>query len=238
MQEHKDQRINLFIKDEADFIKNNSIKFFNALKKEHPELDFAFKLTEYYISKEVYEIIHNSEIKHKVFFSDFVDNWDTLWGFLFLGVSDIYIVEELGFELNQVAEAAHAYGTQVRVFPNIAQSSWTKTPALMKFFIRPDDVETYEPYVDVMEFLGKEDSIETYYKIYAIDKAWFGPLKEVIIGFDGEIDSRFILPIFAEWRIRCGKRCLKGHPCKICKSIEDLSMVLKEKNLMIKDLSK
>jgi hypothetical protein len=86
-----------------------------------------------------------------------------------------------------------------------------------------------------MEFFGKEDSIETYYKIYAIDKKWMGKLSEVILSFDNDtLDSRFILPQFAEYRIKCGKRCQKCKSCRICEAIEHLAATLEDKNIMIK----
>lgn len=235
---HQNQRINIFIQDEEDFIKNNSIKLFDAIAIEHPEINFAFKLKDYKGKKtrEIVEIIEDRVIKHRFFFETFVKDWDTLYGYIELKPSDIYITEDLGFELAAVGKILHSDDIRVRVFPNVAQSSWNKTPALKKFFIRPEDVYLYEKYVDVMEFFGREESIETYYKIYAIDKKWFGKLNEVILSFDDDnIDSRYILPHFAERRLNCGKRCLRGRPCQVCNAIEGLASVLESENLMIKN---
>lgn len=238
---HQHQRINILIDDEDDFIESNSIKLFDAIVIEHPEIDFAIKLRDYKSGrvKEIVEIIKDRVIKHKFFFEAFVKDWDTLFGYIELQPSDIYIVENLGFELGSVAEILHDANIRVRVFPNVGQSAWKGTPALKKFFIRPEDVYIYEPYVDVMEFFGRENSIETMYKIYAIDKKWFGKLNELISDFgDNEIDSRFILPQFASRRVNCGKRCYKGRPCRTCDAIEGLAAVLEANNLMIKDFEK
>lgn len=237
--EHQKQRINIYIKDEEDFLEYNCIKIFDAIAKEHPEIDFCFKLKKYTDStKDIFSTILNSEVKHKYFFEDFVHDWDTLWGYINLKPSSIYIAEELGFEIKAVAELLHSFSIEVRCFPNVAQSSWTKTSGLKKFFIRPEDTVWYEPYVDVYEFFGKPDSLETYYKIYAIDKKWFGKLNEVILSFDGEIDSRFLIPSFAERRLNCGKRCLKGRGCRICEATEQLSATLEKHNLMFTDFDK
>lgn len=238
---HQKQRVNICIDDEEDFIDNDSIKLFDAIRIEHPEIDFSLKLKDYKNEKvkEIVNIIKASAVKHKFFFATFVKDWDTLFGYMELCPSDMYIVENLGFELSSVADILHAVDIRVRVFPNIAQSSWSGTEALKKFFIRPEDVYFYEPCVDVMEFIGKEDSISTYYKIYAIDKKWFGKLNEIIIDFnDNEIDSRFILPQFAARRLNCGKRCFKGRPCRTCNAIKELATLLESKNLMIKDFEK
>ena len=238
---HPNQRINIYIDNEEDFIENNCIEIFNAIAKNHPEIDFVLKLRDCHDSnvKYILKIIENNKIKHRFFFSSFIRDWDSLLGIIELHPSDVYIVENLGFELSSIADILHSANIRIRVFPNIAQSSWTKTEALKKFFIRPEDVYVYESYVDVMEFIGKEDAISTYYKIYAIDKKWFGKLNEVIIDFnDNEIDSRFILPQFAVRRLNCGKRCYKGRPCRTCNAIEELATVLENHNLMIKDFEK
>ncbi len=233
---NQSKRINILIIDEDDFIENDSIKLFDAIAERYPEINFALKLKTYKSSKvkKIVEIIKSRKIKHKFFFEDFVKDWDTLFGYVELLPSDIYIVENLGFELKLISEILHNVNIRVRVFPNVAQSSWRETLALKKFFIRPEDVSIYEPYVDVMEFFGKKDSIETYYKIYAIDQKWFGKLNEIILDFDDEIDNRFIIPNFAYHRLKCGKRCYKGRPCRICDSIERLAAVLKNENLIIK----
>lgn len=236
---HQKQRINIYIDDEDDFISNNCVKLFNAIVSEHPEINnFVFKLKDYKRGtvKEIVEILKNNKMKY--FFEVFIKDWDTLLGYVELHPSDIYIVESLGFEIASIAQLLHTAGIQVRCFPNVGQSAWKEAPALKKFFIRPEDVYIYEPYIDVLEFFGRENSIETYYKIYAIDKKWFGKLNEVIIDFNNEeIDSRFILPEFAVRRLNCGKRCLKGRPCKICEAIKELAEVLESHNLMIKTVN-
>lgn len=229
---YPNKRINITIEDEADFIENDCIKLFDAIVAENNINNFAFKLK--HSARDIVDIIKGSEIRYQFFFETFVKDWDTLRGYAKLNPSDIYVVESLGFELAAVAKFLHENNIRVRVFPNVAQSSWNKTEVLKKFFIRPDDVYIYEPYVDVMEFFGKEDSIATYYKIYAIDQKWFGKLNEVIIGFENsDIDSRYLLPQFAERRLNCGKRCFKGRPCQICEAIEGLSAVLEAQKIMV-----
>lgn len=234
---YPNKRINITIEDETDFIKNDCIKLFDAIAAENNINNFTFKLKHF--SEDIINIIKSSKMKYKFFFDAFVNDWDTLRGYAKLNPSDIYIVESLGFELAAVAKFLHENNIRVRVFPNVAQSSWNGTEALKNFFIRPDDVYVYEPYVDVMEFFDKEDSIATYYKIYAIDKKWFGKLKEVIIGFENnDIDSRYILPSFASRRLNCGKRCLKGRSCRICEETEILSSTLEQNHIMFTNFEK
>ena len=171
------------------------------------------------------------------FFSTLVRDWDTLNYYVGLGVTDIYIVEALAFELDKVRNITK--GINIRCLPNVAQCSVPKTEApyynlspMKDFFIRPEDVSVYEPYVDVLEIWGWEDSrAATLYDIYAHDKKWYGQLNEIIFGLDSKIDSRFVIPRFANYRIKCGKRCLKGVNCDICNNIERLAEILEENNL-------
>jgi hypothetical protein len=151
-----------------------------------------------------------------------------------MGVSDMYLVEDICFELDKAAKVLHEAGIKIRVFPNVCQSSvpTTDTPALKTFFIRPEDVAIYAPYVDVMEFFGRDDQIKTYYEIYAKNKRWLGDLNEMIIDFNDSVDSRGLSHIFAQQRIKCGKKCMKGSGCNLCQRFADLSEIMLEKGLV------
>lgn len=240
MLKHQHQRINIYIADNQDFLDNNRIKLFDAIKDEHPELNFVFKLQEYQeeLTQKVYQVIVNDERDFQFFFRTQARDFDTFWGLVNLKPTSIYIVEALGFNIKQCAEAAHEFGIDIRVYPNVAQSAWQTTPGIMKFFIRPEDVKVYEPYVDVMEFYGDDKKVATYYRIYAKDGEWFGNLNELIISLDEDIDSRCLLPQFAERRLGCGKRCLKGHRCQICAATQHLAKTLTKNNVTIRQLSK
>lgn len=227
IQEHPDKVINIKMSDEdcEKFIKDNAIKVFDELKEKYPDADFRFKLPSYRndASKQLYELFQSCQQPPRYFFSTFVRDWDTLIGYANLNPCSIYISEDLGFDLVKVAETLHSRGIEVRCFANVAQSAWSESEALKKFFIRPEDVDTYSPFVDVIEFfmIAVEQRQSTLYKIYAIDKKWFGKLNEIIGDFNSEIDSRYILqPYFAEKRTRCGKACLKGSRCQLCEAME------------------
>ena len=180
---------------------------------------------------EMYERLKQNDIEF--FFGTYVRDWDLFHGFIELGVSDLYIVESLAFELNLLGPAAHAKGISIRVFANICQSSWNEGDSLKSFFVRPEDVETYAPYVDVIEFI-EGINYSTLYKIYARDKKWFGDLRDIIVGLDVPLDSRRILPHFAEMRVKCGKKCMKGNPCKLCERVVSAAETLEEQNFILK----
>ena len=228
---HQKQRINIFIEDYNDFLEHKSVEFFKVIKEEYPELNFVFLIS---LAQEkgydVYEKLREFELPY--FFTALVKDWDALYYYKNLKPVDMFITEALGFELAAVASILGAEDIGIRCFANAAQASHESGFPLKKFFIRPEDVEFYSQYINTIEFYCEDEKQEVYYKIYKHDGKWFGKLNEIIVGLDSDIDSRFILPIFAERRANCGKRCLKGRPCAICETIEQSAATLKENNII------
>ena len=228
---HLNQRVivQLIEENNIDTIVNN-LKKIISIYNENKDIKFDIQLPFY--NQKFMEELKDTNLKY--FFKAAANSWDKFIGLMSQNVSDIYITDELAFELDKVAEIAHKNNIKVRIYPNVAQSRWDKLSDILKFFIRPEDIEMYEPYVDVCEFYGdKAQQIDTYYKIYQEDKKWFGDLQEIIIGLDSKIDSRYIIPRFAEKRIKCGKDCLKGGKCEMCKRILDLSEQLENAHLIV-----
>lgn len=228
-------RIILEIQDTKNFYldREDYYPMFSELQLNHAEIHFALLFDKYHDSvKNLYEELKQRKIEF--FFSTYVRDWDAFYGLASVGVSDMYIVETLAFELNLLGPVAREKGISLRVFANVCQASWVKNNTLKSFFIRPEDVYLYEPFVDVIEFYGDQNIQELMYKVYAKDGKWYGNLKEIINGLEIDLDSRHILPIFATARIACGKKCLKGHPCRICDRIVETSKIMKENDIYVK----
>lgn len=237
IEQHINQTIIFLITDIQSFIDTGETAKFIAFKEAHPELtNWKFKISYPEINsvegQKLQQDFENAEIPY--FSGYFIHDWAHFSRYVNSAVTDLYITEALGFELEDVARQAHEKGKKIRVFPNVAQSADMKAiNGIKTFFIRPEDVAVYEPYIDVLEIWGEETKQPVYYDIYAKDKQWYGQLKEIIYGLRSDIDSRRILPIFAERRINCGLRCLKNGKCKICDNIEALAAELTDKELMI-----
>lgn len=227
---HQEQRIIVDLYESNDEEDIESIKKILSIHKENPQLKFDLRIHKF--KEEIVKILKNSDINY--FFNHFANNWDTFLGLINEGVSDIYIVEDMCFELDKVSEIAHMKNIKIRTFPNIAQSSWNKTADIYKFFIRPEDIEFYDKYIDVCEFYGENNKNDIYYDIYKNKKKWFGNLKEIITNLNEDLDSRYIIPRFTEQRLKCGKKCLKGSKCQVCNQVLDLSENLKKANLIVK----
>ena len=227
------KRINFIIRN-IDFNFNRQNKIFKALNEKYPDTLIVMCL-DYYQPK-IEELLSKQAIPH--YYNEIVNDWDRFHGFLSLDITDIFIGENILFNIKKANNLAKKYNKKLRCFCNLCQSSWNKTPSLKTFFIRPEDLYLYNNLIDTFEFYASDDSINkinTLYKIYTKDKEWFGKLNELIVGYEGEEDSRFILPLFGEKRLTCDKKCFKNLPpvCKICDNIVDLSETLKDAKLMI-----
>lgn len=150
--------------------------------------------------------------------------WDEFRGMLSLGVSDIYIANELGFSLATIAPIAEREVVQIRCYANIAQSSWKFGNGFKDFYIRPEDVDYYSNFVDVIEFYNSIDQQNVLYEVYFKDKEWNGKLREIIKGLTSDIDNYYLLGSeFAKRRVKCEKKCLKGEKCRLCDELSDLA---------------
>lgn len=232
---HPNQRTNIKLHDKKEIMDYNLIDQLCQLVEELPENDIALVFPKF--DKDYIDRLHTNNSKIKFFFDVLIREWETLNYFIKLGVSDVYIIEQLCFELKDVAEFAHKNNVQVRTFPNISQKTMDATPAIKGFFIRPEDIPFYEEYIDVLEFFDMtKKSIETLLKIYTETKKWYGDLKELIIGLDCEFDSRFITPRFCERRLNCQRKCLKGKSCNFCDNVQELATTLKKNGIMFEEV--
>ena len=174
-----------------------------------------------------------AEMNIPYFFLDGASTFDEMVGIVNCGVSDIYIINELGFNLKEISKYCHNKNVKIRVYPNVAQTiSKFPTKSLTNFFIRPDAIKIYEPYVDVFEFFGPLDRQPALFDIYK-DERWLGQLDDVIIDLKENIDNRTIVPYFDTIRANCKKIC-NLEKCDVCKAVENFGKTLETKEIGIK----
>lgn len=167
------------------------------------------------------------------FFANGCFTWDMLKECADYGVSDVYIIDELGFDIKNVKSFCDKHGIKVRVYPNIAQTSalLLTIGSYTSFFIRPEDVEVYEDYVDVLEFFGAREKEGVLYEIYS-DGEWRSDLELLILNMPTPMEKRtknnFIANVFGSSRLDCRKKCLYGE-CKICANCISVAKTIKER---------
>lgn len=228
-------RINLLY---SNFDVPNDIKILQALQEKFPTYKIVAALP--YYSLELEQAINTAGIPH--YYITFVTNWQLLQGFLTLNVTDIFLAENLMFDIIKVKEMLlqKKKNVALRSYCNICEGAWSQTPSIKKFFIRPEDLPLYENLIDTFEFflpdaLLSVTRLNTLYTIYTCDKYWFGKFNEIITGYEGDEDSRFIISTFGEQRLKCRQKCMSNlePTCHICDRIIELGKALKDKNIMV-----
>lgn len=203
---------------------SDSLDIFKATFTAHP--NFAIKLSNNQ------NVVDLAEMNIPFFFCEGVDSYDILTEYIQMGVSDVYITNELGFDLENVHIVCQKNAVNIRVIPNMVQSRANGINNFTKFFIRPDDISFYDDLVDICEFAGLLNRQPVLYDIYTSEK-WLGNLNELILGLKCEIDNKTIMPYFGSCRTSCQKRCNLGK-CNICETIKNVSSTLQEKNIEIR----
>lgn len=219
MEKYADKRIILRVIAKA--FSDSELSKLIAIKKQFPNYNFTVALDE----NNQALVIKLKNAKIPFYFLKPVQDWET-FGYLInsLEVSDIDLSGALAFELPKVKrylEKVNA-NTVIRITPNIIQSQTENCPPLQNFFIRPDDIDQYEPYIDILEFEGIEHQ-DTFYNIYAKEKLFVGKLNQVIYNFPLAIDNVGLIPQFGERRISCGRECLSGGRCKRCDTLVSIA---------------
>jgi hypothetical protein len=207
----------------------NIIPYLNALKEKHPNIVVQL---DFFMQKDWIQILKDNDIP--IMFSNFVNNYDLLYTLLKYNPTDVYIIEELGFKLKTLQFLKDA-GIKVRCFPDVCQSSRgtsQEIPAIQKFWIRPEDTEEYEPYVDIFEIFNLTDQQSVVYEVYK-DRLWLGDLKNLLSSADDlDLANDAIDPHFGQRRINCGKRCMIGE-CFYCPEVEKFAKKFKEAHFSI-----
>ena len=218
MKKYSSQRIILRV-NPSNFA-NSEVRKLIAIKKQYPEYNFSVALP--YFDKALVPWFRDEGI------SFFIDKpcmcWEEFNYLIREGVSDINISGPLGFEMSKVKRVLDSLNRKViiRAVPNKVENMITFTPTLIGFYIRPEDIELYEEFIDVLEFEGLEHQ-DTFFSIYAEHKSFIGNLNQCIYNFQEQVDNKGLITLFGERRRDCGRQCLSGGHCNRCYTLADLA---------------
>lgn len=166
-------------------------------------------------SVKVYDELREAALPY--FFMEFCKTDDQLYAYIKREVTDVYIVENLAFNIKEIGEYCHRKNVNVRIIPNMTQYAAGQKdliPAPCRFFVRPEDIDVYEPYVDVFEFIAPNDRLSVLFKVYK-SKQWLGDLDKLIIGLGEEFLNNGLIPNFGIERTKCKHRCMREQ-CFLC----------------------
>ena len=197
------------------------------LMRKHPKCTFSLDFMNH---KSQVSALKNKNIPFM--FATFVRSLDTAYAMINMGATDLYIVEELAFNLKSL-QHFREQSVMIRLFPDIAQcgrGSDGLIPEVTKFWIRPEDVQLYADYVDVLEIYHK-DNVSTIYEIYN-RKQWLGNIQDIVYDFKDELPNTGIAPHFGQARLNCRKQCLENK-CSLCLDIYNLAKTFNQANIEI-----
>ena len=211
------------------------VQMFAEVAKEHKYFAVKVNTNWLYNIKEIINILNDNDVPF--FFDTVFTNFRSMITALNLGVSDVYVGEELGFSITEVKRIVDEYNAEIRVYPNVAQMDrltqmFDSENCIKSFFIRPEDTDLYSKYVDTFEFFSEVDKQDVLYDIYS-DGYWMGGIDELITGFPKHINNMNLMPDFGFYRLACNQRCAIGK-CKYCDISESLAAELKAKDIYIK----
>ena len=228
---YNQKRINLIFENLESFNQEWDPDLILEFRKKYPNCDLVIRLPEY--NPRIQTLLTQKQVPH--YYYIFANKWEIFNGLLETSVTDIYVTEDLCFSMDIIQQKAQAKNKKIRVFCDVCQTSWPYENSLRTFFIRPEDVNLYNKYIDVVEFFDAEhnkDSLNILYDLYNNGKRWAGPLNEIIKGFKEDTDSYYLIPYFGQKRLNCNKRC-NVSTCSFCLQVSSLADTLKQNQIGI-----
>jgi hypothetical protein len=224
-----------------DYIKNNPNKRFNIELSEitnhtYKLLDLIKEISSYTVRTSSLSLLQTLLNRGYNAYPTFpVSDWETFSNLKDLGVSDIYIDGPLGFQAKEIA--AGKGDIKIRVSPTKSpNSALSANTSPASFFIRPEDIQLYSSFVDIIDF--KEPNQEKEDALYSIYNKEVFPYDAnfLISSFGFPIDNSFIKEEFAETRLNCRQICkIPTHSCHYCETYFKTASTLTELNKWIKE---
>lgn len=231
VQEYPDKRINI------SFPAGVHVQTLSTLNKIHDNI--FVRLTEN-------DLQCISELKEKEcrFFFDVslsVTNYTNLDAYIKIGVSDIYIADDLCYQLKDVSRYCHSHNVKIRLVLNrIPATSFDKGINYCSPIYRPQDIDLLNLYFDTFEFECGDPydwaKFDVLYRAWFERKNWNGELSEINDDLEMLFPNNSIVPDFTNYKINCGRRCCQRitSPCRKCQQFIEIAMALKENSIHIK----
>lgn len=169
-------------------------------------------------------------------------NYESLDFLINLGVSDIYILDDLWYDLPKTHEICDNHDINIRLILNRVPSTMPDRGVNPKapIFV-PQMFKYLDTFVDMFEFdLGEKPNwnyCDILYKYWFNSKQWFGQLYEINedIQIDYPVSSTF--SELAMFKLTCGKRCVSSvnSKCNKCNQFLDIARTFRDKNVRINE---
>ena len=145
-----------------------------------------------------------------------INSYDELNAIIKLGSEYVRLGAPLFFDLNNLKR--YYPEIKIRLIPNIAyDDAYPRLNGVAGTWIRPEDLNLYDPYVETIEFNDIDSRKErALIKIYWEDREWPGELQTLITNLNYEGVNRMIPSEITEKRLNCNQKCMSHKNCHIC----------------------
>lgn len=203
------------------------VSFLSILSKTHS--DICARLADFSDMQHV-KALKEKGVKfffdHNIFPATSITTLDYL---ISLGVSDVYIADDLMYDMKYMKEITDSHNVNVRMILNVLPLSLPALNEATAPWFPPDVVHVLEEYIDTAEFdCGQPydwHRFGVYYRAWFERETWHGNLNEITgrLSIDIPNDSLYAID-FIKHKVNCRKRCADANrTCNRCQSYIDLA---------------
>lgn len=181
------------------------------------------------------------KIPHKCFYHFPVNTYNMLYFLLQYPITDICLGEPLTFDLIQVHDSIKQANTSVQIRaqaavgrPELFNNIAAYDNGIQHFWILPQHLELFEPYLDVIDLMDNNPEREKTLVELFIRKNYTRELKYYLNNSESEMLADLITDEFVKRRIQCRQVCMHNHDsakCHYCMVEEALYKRLREKQM-------
>lgn len=165
-------------------------------------------------------------------------NFSRLKSLIEFGATDVYINDDLCYNLDIVSAYCRERGVRIRWVLNRVQNTLVCGKQYTVAFIRPNNMQDYSKYIDVGEFdCGSPENYDfktakVYYRCWYKKHDWFGNLQEIIHSLPFELYNAALPHGAFSRKQNCRLKCVsENSPCNRCQLECELSTGLAMKNI-------
>ena len=224
---HQEERFNIFINTSEYSFDYSKLKILNAI---HKKLYFIISP----VKEDIIKMFKENEI-HFYFSPEYAArNFRSLEQLAKIGVSAVYIAEDLCYNLKKVRKACDKYNIELRwVLDLIPSTLPDKEKDVRSPIILPECMDEFSKYIDVCEFSEIQSwaRLETLYKIWFVKRQWRENLRAIYPELEIDIWNQCMIPDFNIYKMNCGYKCGYGSVCKKCNQFKEMADDLYSKNI-------
>lgn len=160
-----------------------------------------------------------------------------------LGVSDVYIADDLTYNLQEVSDYCHTHNVNMRLVLNrIPLTTFDKGKSVKSPIYRPQDTDVLSHYFDVFEFDCGDpydwNKFDVYVKAYCLNCQWHGNLAELNqdIMLEGGFPNDSLIPNYTDYKMNCERVCnvnINNH-CRKCEQFFEIGKEFKDKGAVFR----